>query len=347
MIDNVSPTLTADEAVNLQDYARAILNILEDSSQEKSELADTQRAVLNILDDFGEEKQRLEEAQRALLNILDDFDEEKSKVESINNNLRKEILERAKIQNQLQAKTLELTQKSVELGRSNADLEQFAYVASHDLQEPLRMVSSYVQLLRKRYQGTIDEQADKYIEYAVDGAKRMQSLIGGLLEYSRMGHGTMESGQISAEVALEQGLIGLRAGINENAASVTHDPLPLVKGNGPQVARVFQNLVANAIKFRDPVVPPKVHIGCRICETEALFTVEDNGIGISSEFNERIFVIFQRLHTRAEYAGTGIGLSICKKVVEAHGGRIWVESELGKGARFSFTLPLLSHPSTH
>jgi light-regulated signal transduction histidine kinase (bacteriophytochrome) len=337
--------VTLDEKpVLLQDYVRAILNILEDSAQEKVDLANTQIAVLNILEDFSEEKNRLEQTQSALLNILDDFDEEKSKVEGFNESLRKEIADRAQAEHQLQVKTRELLQKSVELRRSNADLEQFAYVASHDLQEPLRMVASYVQLLQRRYQGTLDEQADKYIFYAVDGAKRMQSLIGGLLEYSRIGHGHVDPRPVHVEAAVEQVLASLHSGIHESGATVTHTPLPTICGDGTQVAQIFQNLVANAIKFRHPNVAPKIHIGCSITNGEALFTVEDNGIGISPDFSERIFVIFQRLHTRSEYAGTGIGLSICKKVVEAHGGRIWVDSELGKGARFSFTLPLEARP---
>lgn len=325
----------ADEAerVSAEDTTRAILNILEDFTLERLRLDDTQKAILNILEDFAAEKSRLESTQRAMLNILDDFDAEKVKVEAANAELRRENAERAAAEDALREKT-------EALARSNADLEQFAYVASHDLQEPLRMVSSYMQLFEKRYKGAVDAQADKYIGYAVDGAKRMQALIAGLLEYSRIGRQEEPPAALDAGAALEQALTNLRSALEESGAVVTHDPLPRVVGNPAQITRVFQNLVGNGMKFRRPEAPPRIHVAAEVRARDALFTVRDNGIGIDPQYSDRVFVIFQRLHTRAEYPGTGIGLSVCKKVVERHGGRIWFDSEPGAGTTFSFTLPL-------
>lgn len=328
-----APTPAPDAATtDYADYVKAILNILEDFSEEKARLADTQKAVLNILEDFSAEKTRLESTQKAILNILEDFDAEKQKVEAANVELRREVAERRLAE-------VALMQKTIELGRSNAELEQFAYVASHDLQEPLRMVSSYVQLFEKRYRGLVDEQADKYIHYAVEGARRMQLLIGGLLEYSRMGRHDVEPSEMSAEVPLDQALSNLRAAIDEAAVLVSHDPMPQVLVDPAPLAQVFQNLIGNAIKFRRRDVPAKIHVSVDSSASPYVFSVRDNGIGIAPEYAERVFVIFQRLHTRAEYPGTGIGLSICKKVLERHGGRIWVASTLGEGATFHFTLP--------
>jgi light-regulated signal transduction histidine kinase (bacteriophytochrome) len=290
------------------------------------------RALLNILEDFGGEKERLEATQRAILNILDDFEDEKRKVETVNLELRREVAERASAEQALREKT-------DALGRSNAELEQFAYVASHDLQEPLRMVSSYMQLFEKRFAGEVDPQAQKYINYAVEGAKRMQALIGGLLEFSRIGRIDEPFERVDTGAALDQALLSLRSAIEETRAVITRDPLPTVTGNAGRLAQVFQNLVGNAIKFRRPDGSPSIHVAAVPRGTEWLFAVKDDGIGIEPQYVERIFVIFQRLHTRAEYPGTGIGLSVCKKVIERHGGRIWVESQPGAGATFIFTLP--------
>ena len=229
--------------------------------------------------------------------------------------------------------------KLEELRRSNEELEQFAYVSSHDLQEPLRMISSYLQLLQRRYQGKIDERADKYIYYAVDGAARMQVLINDLLEFSRVTTRANEPEPIDSEFVLNQVLSNLDLYIKQNKATVSHDPLPEVMADNTQLAQVFQNLIINGIKFHSEEAP-KIHISAEKKANEWVFSVQDNGIGIDPQYSEKIFEVFKRLHKKEEYPGTGIGLAICKKIVERHGGRIWVESELGKGSTFYFTLPI-------
>jgi PAS domain S-box-containing protein len=241
----------------------------------------------------------------------------------------------------------ELKQTMAELARSNQELEQFAYIASHDLQEPLRMVASYVQLLARRYQGRLDADADEFITYAVDGATRMQALINDLLAYSRVGTRGKPFEPTDCEAVLDQALANLQMAIQDNDAVVTHDPLPTVMADATQLTQLFQNLIGNAIKFRGEQ-PPRVHISAHRQSAienrksdEWAFSVRDNGIGIDPEYHERIFLIFQRLHTREEYPGTGIGLAVCKKIVERHGGRIWVESQPGKGSTFYFTIPMI------
>lgn len=225
-----------------------------------------------------------------------------------------------------------------DLRRSNKELEQFAYVASHDLQEPLRTMTSYAQLLAKRYQNRLDDKADKYINYIVDGASRMQQLINDLLTYSRVGKQHIEFEPTDCNLVLQRTLANLEIAISETGAIITSETLPTVMADGRQLLQLFQNLIANGIKFcREHT--PAVRIFAVRQDTEWLFGVRDNGIGIEPEYAQRIFVIFQRLHSRQEYSGTGIGLALCQRIVEGHGGRIWVESQLGKGATFYFTIP--------
>ena len=231
----------------------------------------------------------------------------------------------------------ELAHKTRELAQSNAELQQFAYVASHDLQEPLRMVASYTQLLGKRYQGKLDKDADEFIGYAVDGATRMQRLIRDLLEYSRVGSENKSFERTDCEVVLRQVLDNLSASVRERHAEVTHDPLPTVHANPTHLTQVFQNLIGNALKFQGDA-PAKIHVGAKTVPDGWEFSIRDNGVGIPADQLGRIFSIFQRLHGQSEYPGTGIGLAICKRIVEKYGGSIRVESELGKGSIFYFTL---------
>ncbi len=241
-----------------------------------------------------------------------------------------------------------------ELTRSNRELEQFAYVASHDLQEPLRIVASYTQLLARRYRGKLDTDADEFITFAVDGANRMQRLINDLLSYSRVSTRGKPFEPTNSETSLEQALLNLRAAIEESQAVVTHDPLPTVNADATQMVQLFQNLIGNAIKFRKPDEPPRVHVSAewRVPSGEKpvtrhtthvtpewLFSICDSGIGIDPQYHDRIFVIFQRLHGKSEYPGTGIGLATVARIIHRHGGRIWAEGEVGKGATFYFTLP--------
>ena len=231
-----------------------------------------------------------------------------------------------------------LAARSEELQRSNEDLAQFAYVASHDLQEPLRMVATYTELLSEHCKGTLDEKAEKYIKYVLDGAKRMQHLVKDLLAYSRVGtQGNMPT-EIHSEIVVKSALDSLKVAIEESHAEIICDKLPAVTADEMQLTQVFQNLIGNALKFHGDR-SPHIHIGAEKSNGNWLFRVEDNGIGIDKEYGELIFQMFQRLHGRAQYDGNGIGLAITKKIVERHGGRIWFESELEKGSTFYFTIP--------
>ena len=232
-----------------------------------------------------------------------------------------------------------LQRTTTELARSNAELAQFAYVASHDLQEPLRTVAGFVQLLAKRYTGQLDARADEFIAFAVDGVKRMHTLIQDLLAYSRVDTRGESFQPTDCTAVLQQALASLASTIHESHARVTHDPLPTVRGAAAQLTRLLQNLIGNALKYCGERAP-QVHISARPQGYVWLFAVQDNGIGFDPHHAERIFGVFQRLHTRADYPGTGIGLAICRKIVEQHGGRIWAEGRPGAGATFYFTLPM-------
>ncbi len=232
-----------------------------------------------------------------------------------------------------------LRQTAEELDRSNKELEQFAYIASHDMQEPLRTITGYLQLLSSRYQGQIDEKADHYIAYAVEGAERMSTLIRDLLSYSRVNTRGGELRPTNAEESLQFALMNLRSAIDQSGASITHDPLPVVKADKTQLAQLFQNLIGNAIKYRSPDREPRIHISARRENGAWRFDVKDNGIGFEQQYENKMFLIFQRLHSRGKYPGTGIGLAICKRIVDRHGGQIWAVGEPGQGAEFSFTIP--------
>ena len=250
----------------------------------------------------------------------------------------KDITERKRAEAELRRAHEDLERKAEELQRSNSELEQFAYVASHDLQEPLRMVSSYTQLVLRRYGDRLDGEAKEFMAYVVDGAARMKQLIEDLLAYSRVGTRGKQFKPVPVENAVRRAIGNLRAAIEEAGATVTYDALPTVAADDVQLAQLFQNLIGNALKFRAASVP-RIHVSAKEQEGEWEFGVHDNGIGIEPQYFERIFMVFQQLHTKGEYPGTGIGLAICKKVVERHGGRIWVDSKPGEGSSFLFTLP--------
>ncbi|MGL5836469.1 MAG: ATP-binding protein [Waterburya sp.] len=238
---------------------------------------------------------------------------------------------------ELEAANRQLEQLNQELTRSNHELQQFAYIASHDLREPLRMVTSFTQLLGKRYSGQLDAEADQIINFAVDGAERMEVLIDGLLAYCRVGSQAATFRAVNCEEVLDHVLSNLQLAIAETHTQISRISLPTVIGDASQLIQLFQNLIANGIKYRGSAAP-MLEIGAREQGQEWLFWVKDNGIGIDPQYGDRIFQIFQRLHTRQEYPGTGIGLAICHKIVEHHDGRIWVESNLQEGATFYFTL---------
>ena len=258
--------------------------------------------------------------------------------------MRQRILAEYSAANQARQETLAasalLQEQAEDLRRSNTELEQFAYVASHDLQEPLRKVASFCQLLERRYAGQLDERGEQYIAFAVDGAKRMQRLINDLLAFSRVGRANVTFQPVDLATVLEQALRQLAAALEDSGAEVTHEPLPVVAGDFGLLVQLFQNLIGNAVKFRGEQAP-RVHIGCRTQGERVELSCTDNGIGIEPQYADRIFVIFQRLHAKEAYDGTGIGLALCKKIVEHHGGRIWLDTPSGTGTSFRFTLPAM------
>ena len=230
-------------------------------------------------------------------------------------------------------------QAAQDLKRSNTDLEQFACIASHDLQEPLRTVAGFVTLLRDRYRGKLDDEADKFIDFAVDGVSRMSQLIQDLLAYSRVGTHGKQPEPTPCGRSLENALTNLQTSISKQNAKITYDPLPVVMADAAQLTQLFQNLIGNAVKFRHDDVPPEIHVGAERQSDQWVLWVKDNGIGIPPDQYERIFEVFERLHGQKKYPGSGVGLAICRKIVERHGGRIWVESSVGEGTTFYFTLP--------
>ncbi|MBV9464156.1 MAG: response regulator [Verrucomicrobiae bacterium] len=290
---------------------------------QKSRELERQQAALARLNEELEDRVRVRTS---------DLHKANAELLKVNQELGREVGERKRAEESLR-------KHAAELARSNFDLEQFAYVASHDLQEPLRMVASYVQMLERRYKGQLDGEADEFIHFAVDGAKRMQSLINDLLRYSTLGANKVPFEDVACDEILQDATANLRRSIETSEAHVSWRDLPTIYGDSTQLSQLFQNLIGNAIKFRSKQ-PPVIDIRCERNGTHWLFEVKDNGIGIDPAYAEKIFIIFKRLHQNSEYAGTGIGLALCKKIVERHGGRIWVESSVGNGARFLFTLPL-------
>jgi PAS domain S-box-containing protein len=279
------------------------------------------------------ERKRAEDALLLAYRELDDRVKERTiELQEANALLEKEIAER-------KATADELREKSEELARSNLELQQFAYIASHDLQEPLRAISGFTELLEKRYKGQMDERADKYINFIIDGTKQMNQVIFDLLEYSRVQTKAHEFGLIDMNTSLKQALRNLQASIKEKDAVITADPLPKISADGVQITQLFQNLIGNALKFQKPETTPEIHVSVREQGDAWIFSVTDNGIGIDPRYSERIFKIFQRLHAKGEFEGTGIGLAICRRIVERHRGEITLLSEPGVGSTFSFTLP--------
>ena len=248
-----------------------------------------------------------------------------------------QLMARRQAEETLRAAHDELEVKARELERSNEELQQFAYVASHDLQEPLRMVSSYTQLLVRRYGDKLDGDAREFMDFIVDGAARMKQLIEDLLAFSRVGTRGRDFQETDSGAALAKALANLRAAQEASGATVTHDEMPEVLADSVQLTQLFQNLVGNAMKFRAEE-PPRIHVSAQTRDEVWVFMVKDNGIGLDPQYSDRIFMMFQRLHNKTEYPGTGIGLAICKKIVDRHGGRIWVDSQPGKGSTFGFTL---------
>ena len=280
--------------------------------------------------DITDRKQVEEELARYREQLEDMVARRTAELEAVNRQLEKEIGERKVAEEGLRRTAEQLT-------RSNEELEQFAYVASHDLQEPLRVVVGYVQLLERRYKDRLDADAHQFIQYIVEGVARMQQLISDLLNYSRVGSKGKPFGDVDLNAVLDRALSNLEAVIEESGAIVTSDPLPEVSGDETELTQLFQNLIGNAVKYRSER-RPEIHVSAERDGHQWVFAVRDNGIGIEREYWDRLFVIFQRLHTRKKYAGTGIGLAVCKRIVKRHCGKIWLDSQPGQGSTFFFTL---------
>jgi len=285
-------------------------DVLEVVGDEREVFGNTQKALMNILEDYSKERKIANETQKALINILEDYSEEKDFVEKVN----------------------------IKLTSSNREMQEFAFIASHDLQEPLRTISNYIGLLQKQYNGKFDGFADQYLTTISGATFRMQSLIRDLLEYSKIGAETKKS-SIDCNTLLTYLLIDMNETIVEGKAEIHFDKLPVIDGYFSAVKSLFQNLISNAVKFRSRDINSLIIIWAEGNDDEWIFSVKDNGIGIDKDYYDKVFAIFQQLHTKGEYSGTGIGLAQAKKCVEMHGGRIWVESELGKGTTFYFTIP--------
>jgi signal transduction histidine kinase len=299
--------------------------------QRLSRLGPAIRRALEEAEEHLERRKAEEEVKRYQEHLEEMVKERTAQLRITNDRLEREIAERKEAEE-------ELKKISAELTRSNADLQHFAYAASHDLQEPLRGIEGFIKLLEKRYADKLDSKAKEFIGYTVEGVNRMRALIKDLLDYSRTGTIEMNLKPTNFSEAVERAVFNLKAAVEETGATIAYDPLPTVRADIMQMSRLFQNLMGNAIKFRGKKAPD-IHISAEKNENGWTFSVRDNGMGIDPENAERIFSVFQRLHTKEEYPGTGIGLAVCKRIVERHGGKIWVKSEKGKGATFCFTIP--------
>jgi light-regulated signal transduction histidine kinase (bacteriophytochrome) len=293
--------------------------------------------MLRLAREGLEEKvaQRTIDLANANISLQNEITEHKRSEERIKK-LNEDLIGHVK---QVEIANQQLNRAIEELARSNRDLEEFAYVASHDLQEPLRKIANFSEMLAHKYRGHLDEQGDRYFGYISDGAKRMQALINDLLAYSRISSADFQLMEASLEDVLQAALTDLQTLIRENKAEISHDTLPSLKVNPIQLRRLFQNLINNGIKFHD-VHPPRIHISARQDPGEWVISVRDNGIGFDPQYAKQIFKVFKRLHAKEVYPGTGIGLAICKKIVERHGGSIWAESGPGRGSTFYFTIPM-------
>lgn len=286
-----------------------------------------------IVTDITESKKADEELRKAYEGLEDQVARRTAQLNDAITHLKNEIFERQAVERQLK-ETLS------RLSSANAEIKEFVYAASHDLQEPLRNLSTCVQLLKKKYGGQLGPEADKFIDYAVDSATRMTELIQALLLYSRVETRDKQLQEVDSQATLNAALFNLRESIAESNAEITYDKMPVVFGDRIQLGQVFQNLIGNAIKFRKESEPPSIHVSVEQSGEDWLFSIKDNGIGIEPQNRERIFKVFQRANARSEFPGSGMGLSIAKKIIQRHGGKIWVESEIGKGSVFYFTLPI-------
>lgn len=332
-----APVASSDEvgalAATFNSMVQQIQHWHEELEGQVKARTDELRSLNEELRQENAERRRAEQELSSHRDHLEEQVEQRTAgLKQANDKLQQEIAVRREAEQQL-------AQAMVELKRSNEDLQQFAYVASHDMQEPLRMVSSYTQLLARRYKGRLDDDADDFIGFAVDGAKRMQQVIADLLAYSRVGAGHKPAEEVDCQHLLRAVQRDLRGAMEKTGAKVVHGHLPTVMGNRTQLQLLLQNLIGNAIKFCGEA-PPLIKISAHREPGQWIFSVQDNGIGIEPQHTKRIFTIFQRLHTRDKYPGTGIGLAICRKIVERHDGRIWVESKPPGGATFHFTIPI-------
>jgi signal transduction histidine kinase len=299
--------------------------------QRLSRLGPAIRRALKEAEEHLERRKAEEEVKKYQEHLEEMVKERTVQLRMTNERLQQEIADRKEAEE-------ELKKISDELTRSNADLQHFAYAVSHDLQEPLRVIEGFIKLLEKRYQNKLDVKAKEFIGYTIEGVQRMRALIKDLLEYSRVGTSGIDIKPTDFSEAVDRAVFNLKKAVEESGAVITHDPLPTIRADIIQMGRLFQNLIGNAIKFCEKKTPD-IRISAEKGEHGWTFFVRDNGIGIDPENVERIFAVFQRLHTREEYPGTGMGLAICKRIVERHGGKIWVKSEKGKGATFCFTIP--------